>query len=113
MVHKEGGQMPLYRRLPKRGFYNHFRVEYQVVNLDALAAQESVSTFDVPTLRRLRLIRFADRPVKILGRGDIGRAINVSAHAFARSAQEKIASAGGRCQTITTKTPATAGKKTA
>src|SRR5437899_4657586 len=66
----EGGQMPLHRRVPKRGFHNPFRVEYEVVNLDALAAKFEAGTLVTPELLRERgLVRAADRPIKVLGRG--------------------------------------------
>src|SRR5215210_5863970 len=80
----EGGQMPLHMRLPKlKGFKNPFKVEYQVVNLDRIT--ELVSKGAVR----------AGRPVKVLGNGEIGSAVQVSAHAFSGSAKEKIAAAGG------------------
>ena len=96
---REGGQMPLHRRLPKRGFYSPFRVEYQVVNLDALA-NITTEAVDPESLRRLRLVRTKTKPVKILGDGAIERALVVRAHAFSRTAQEKITAAGGRCEKI-------------
>jgi|CXWL01.1.fsa_nt_gi large subunit ribosomal protein L15 len=97
---KEGGQMPLFRRLPKRGFWNPFRVEYQVINLADLEAAGGESQFDPAALRRLRLVRSDAMPVKILGDGEITRAVVVQAHAFSQSAQDKIAAAGGRCEVL-------------
>ncbi|MFZ0324523.1 MAG: 50S ribosomal protein L15 [Actinomycetes bacterium] len=92
----EGGQMPLHMRLPKlRGFTNPFRVEFQVVNLDKLAALYptggEVTVEDLVTKGAVR----KDRPVKVLGTGDVGVALQVSAHAFSASAKAKIAAAGG------------------
>jgi large subunit ribosomal protein L15 len=95
----EGGQMPLHRRVPKRGFTNIFRVEYDVVNLSALDRFESGTkvTPDVLAFHRLARRR---RPVKILGEGQIGKPLEVSAHKFSAGAQAKIEAAGGRCEVI-------------
>ncbi|MFP7697196.1 50S ribosomal protein L15 [Trueperella sp. LYQ143] len=92
----EGGQMPLHMRLPKlRGFKNPARVEYQVVNLDALAEVfPKGGTITVEDLVNNGLVR-KNRPVKILGTGDITVKVNVTADAWSRSAQEKIEAAGG------------------
>jgi large subunit ribosomal protein L15 len=92
----EGGQMPLHMRLPKlKGFRNPFRVEFQVVNLDKLAslypAGGDVTVEDLVAKGAVR----ADRPVKVLGTGEVSTALQVSAHAFSGSAKEKIAAAGG------------------
>jgi len=92
----EGGQMPLHMRLPKlRGFTNPFRVEYQVVNLDRLAALYpgggSVTPEDLAAKGAVR----AGEPVKVLGGGELTIALQVSAHGFSRTAQEKIEAAGG------------------
>ena len=95
MIGFEGGQMPLIRRVPKRGFNNEFRVEYEVVNVAALAALEGEVTPDV--LAELGLVR-KGRRVKVLGEGEISRALTVVAHKFSKSAQTKIEAAGGRCQ---------------
>jgi large subunit ribosomal protein L15 len=89
----EGGQMPLHRRLPKRGFKSFTRVDYQVVNLRDLAALEGDVT--PQSLREAGLVTSLRRPVKVLGDGDVGRAAIVSAHAFSKSAREKIEAAGG------------------
>jgi len=97
---REGGQMPLHRRLPKRGFWNPFRVEYQVVNLTDLAASGVSGQIDIDAMRRLRLVRSKTKPVKVLGDGAIDRALVVLAHAFSRTAEEKIAAAGGRCEKV-------------
>jgi len=91
--HFEGGQMPLHRRIPKRGFTNIHRVEYQVVNLrDLDRFDESVT---VESLRQAGLIGTLQQPVKILGTGDLAKALKVEAHAFSKSAKEKIEAAGG------------------
>ncbi|HUU46683.1 MAG TPA: 50S ribosomal protein L15 [Acidobacteriota bacterium] len=100
-AHKEGGQMPLHRRLPKRGFFNPFRVEYQVVNVAGLAAAAGAETVDVDAMVRMRLVRSRSKPVKILGDGAIDRSVAVSAHAFTRTAREKIEAAGGTCTIVT------------
>jgi large subunit ribosomal protein L15 len=96
----EGGQMPLARRLPKRGFHNPFRVEYQAVNVSQLEAFEAGSEIDPQVLLGRKLVRKAAMPVKILGKGDITRAVTVKAHAVSASAKEKIEKAGGRVELI-------------
>ncbi|MBC7186366.1 MAG: 50S ribosomal protein L15 [Calditrichaeota bacterium] len=92
----EGGQMPLQRRVPKRGFTSPFKKEYQVVNLSDLERLEAVTTVDPAVLREKGLIKKKGLPVKILGSGQLTRALQVSAHAFSKSAKEKIESAGGK-----------------
>ena len=95
----EGGQMPLQRRLPKRGFTPLDRVEYQVVNLYQL--EKSGETEITPELLKERgLIGHARRPVKILGTGDLTRKISISAHAFSKSARDKIEGLGGQVTEI-------------
>ena len=97
--HFEGGQMPLHRRLPKRGFTPLERVEYQVVNLFQLdKLEESEVTPEILLSRGL--IGHASRPVKVLGSGDLTKKLAVSAHAFSKSAREKIEGAGGRVQEL-------------
>jgi large subunit ribosomal protein L15 len=96
----EGGQMPLHRRVPKRGFHNLFRVEYAVVNLDDLAARFAAGSVVTPeALRELRLVT-RKLPIKVLGRGDIGIRLTVKAHKFSGKAAEKIAAAGGSIETL-------------
>jgi large subunit ribosomal protein L15 len=96
----EGGQMPLHRRVPKRGFHNPFRVEYAVVNLDVLAgAFEAGAVITPETLRERGLIPGAAAPVKVLGRGEIGVALTVRADKFSGRAAEKIQAAGGTAET--------------
>ena len=92
----EGGQMPMHMRVPKlRGFKNPFRVEYQIVNLDKLSVLfPEGGTVGVDDLVRAGAVR-AGRPVKVLGTGEIGVAVQVSADAFSASAKDKIAAAGG------------------
>jgi large subunit ribosomal protein L15 len=94
----EGGQMPLHRRLPKRGFTNIFRQEYSIVNLEKLAALgEAMINPDV--LRKAGVIS-TKRPVKILGDGELSSALTVYAHKFSKSAQEKITKAGGKFEVL-------------
>ena len=89
----EGGQMPLHRRIPKRGFHNRNRVEYQVVNVGDLAGLSGEVTPEV--LRRAGLVGSLRKPIKILGNGSLDVALQVSAHAFSGSARSKIEAAGG------------------
>jgi len=95
----EGGQMPLHRRLPKRGFKNIFRKEFTVVNLGRLDKLEG-DTFNVDRLIELGVIHKIDGGLKILGSGQLTRGIVVEAHQFSKSALEKIAKAGGKAQVI-------------
>jgi large subunit ribosomal protein L15 len=94
----EGGQMPLHRRMPKRGFTNIFRKEYNIVNLEKLAVL-SESTITPDTLRAAGVIH-TKHPVKILGDGELSRSITVHAHKFSKSAQEKITKAGGKFEVL-------------
>ncbi|MFN8059679.1 MAG: 50S ribosomal protein L15 [Vicinamibacterales bacterium] len=99
----EGGQMPLHRRMPKRGFTNLFRVEYAVVNLDVLAEAFEAGTIITPDLMRERgLLRGSHGrgKVKVLARGDIAKALTVKAHKFSATAAEKIAKAGGTTEAL-------------
>lgn len=96
----EGGQMPLQRRIPKRGFNNKWRVAYTAVNIADLEALTGVDTVDVAILKDAGFVRGHDTRVKILGDGDVTRAITVKAHAFSKSAQEKIVAAGGAVEVI-------------
>ena len=95
----EGGQMPLHQRLPKHGFTNIFRKEYQVVNVDDLkrCPEGEVS---VETLKAAGLIRKISEPVKILGNGKVEKAYSVKAAAFTKSAIEKIEAAGGKAEVV-------------
>jgi len=94
----EGGQMPLHRRLPKRGFTNIFKQEYAVVNLDRIAALGE-STVTLELLRQAGLAGKREL-VKILGDGELKTAITVQAHKFSKSAQEKISKAGGKVEVV-------------
>jgi large subunit ribosomal protein L15 len=98
----EGGQMPLHRRVPKRGFHNPFRTEYVVINLDTLgAAFEAGATVTPDVLRERGLVSSSHKkPVKVLGRGEIAIALNISADKFSGKAAEKIAAAGGTAETL-------------
>ena len=94
----EGGQMPLHRRLPKRGFKNIFREEYAVVNLARLAGLgETEITPDV--LHKAGVVH-GKKPIKILGDGELKSALTVKAHKFSKSAQEKITKAGGKVEVL-------------
>ena len=95
----EGGQMPLHRRVPKRGFHNLFREAYDVVNLDTLGERFEAGVEITPELLRERGL-VGDRPVKVLARGDITKALTVRAHKFSGKAAEKIAAAGGRAEVL-------------
>jgi large subunit ribosomal protein L15 len=94
----EGGQMPLHRRLPKRGFTNIFKKEYAVVNLDRIAALGGCTV----TLELLRKTGLAGKNdlVKILGDGELKTAVTVQAHKFSKSAQDKITQAGGKAEVV-------------
>ncbi len=97
----EGGQMPLHRRAPKRGFYNPFRTEYAVVNLDTLAERFETGTVITPELLREQgVIRSSRKPVKVLARGDIKKKLTVRAHKFSGKAVEKITTAGGATEVL-------------
>jgi large subunit ribosomal protein L15 len=95
----EGGQMPLHRRLPKRGFTNIFKTEYEVVNLERLASLgESEITPEL--LRKIGIVSSRNTLVKVLGQGELSAAITVRAHKFSKSAQEKIEKAGGKVEVV-------------
>jgi len=97
----EGGQMPLHRRVPKRGFHNPFRTEYAVVNLDLLADRFEAGTVITPELLRERgLIHSTRQPIKVLARGDVSKKLTVRAHKFSGKAAEKIAAAGGTVEVL-------------
>ena len=97
----EGGQMPLHRRLPKRGFNNIFRKEYAVVNLDQLEGLfDSGATVTLDALQAAGLIHNLRLPVKVLARGEVTKAFTVHAHKFSGKAAEKLAAAGGKAEAI-------------
>jgi large subunit ribosomal protein L15 len=98
----EGGQMPLVRRIPKRGFFNVFRVEYQVVNLKDLDRVFSDGdTVSVEMLVEKGLVRGGKRLVKVLGDGELSKKLNVQVHKFSASAKAGIEKAGGSCEVVT------------
>lgn len=100
-----GGQMPIIRALPKRGFYNFFRVEYQVVNIGDIDKKVSgQTTLDPEKMKALGLVGRADQPIKILGEGQISFPLTLRAHAFSASAKEKIQKANGKIEVISTST---------
>ena len=96
----EGGQMPLQRRVPKRGFNNVFRTEYNVVNLSALNQFEDGATVDIQALMDKGLVKGLKDGVKVLGNGELTRKLTVSANAFSKSAKEKIEAAGGKAEVL-------------
>ena len=95
----EGGQMPLYRRLPKRGFTNIFRKEYEVINLVQLIKLKNESPITPEVLKSKGMIHKIDL-VKILGNGELTEAVTVHAHKFSKSAKDKIEKLGGKAITI-------------
>ena len=96
----EGGQTPLERRLPKRGFKNHFSIEYAIVNLKDINKIEGIDTITPEVLIENGLIKDLKHGLKVLGEGDIQRAIVVKADAFSASALSKIAAAGGKAEVV-------------
>lgn len=97
----EGGQMPLQRRLPKRGFVNIFRTEYTIVNLSDLDKRfESGAVIDTDALIQAGLVKKTLDGVKILGRGEISKKLTVKANAFSDSAKQKIEAAGGKAEVL-------------
>lgn len=96
----EGGQMPLQRRIPKRGFTNIFKAEFALVHLKDLNRFDDGTEVTPELLRQQRLARPNGLPVKVLGDGELTRRLTVKAHRFTRSAAEKIAAAGGRAEVI-------------
>jgi large subunit ribosomal protein L15 len=96
----EGGQMPLHRRLPKRGFTNIFKKDYAVVNVSDLERFDSGATIDETTLRQAGLVKGSHDGVKVLGDGELSKKLTVSATKFSKSAREIIEKAGGTCQEI-------------
>ena len=92
----EGGQMPLQRRIPKYGFTNIFRKEYQIINLSRLSVFKKAGKADIDAFLENGLIKNKNIPVKILGNGEIDFAIEISANKFSKTATEKITNAGGK-----------------
>ena len=98
---QEGGQMPLHRRIPKRGFTNIFRKEWNTVSVERLeAAFAAGQTVNLQALKEAGLVGSAQREVKVLGTGEIKKALVVSAHRFTEGAKKKIEAAGGRCEVL-------------
>jgi len=96
----EGGQMPLNRRTPKRGFTNIFREAYEPLNVEALDVFEAGTKVTVDLLKEKRLVRSSAKLVAILGSGEISKKLSVSAHKFSKTAEEKIKKAGGAIEVI-------------
>ena len=96
----EGGQMPLYRRLPKRGFHNKWAKEYAEVNVDDLNKFEDGATVDTAALMEKGIIKKALDGVKVLGNGELEKKLTVKAEKFSKSAAEKIEKAGGKAEVI-------------
>src|SRR5438046_3203780 len=96
----EGGQMPLHRRLPKRGFTNIFKKEHAVVNLSDLEQFENGVTVDETALRRAGLVKGKKAGIKVLGNGKLTKKLNVVASKFSETARKQIEAAGGSCQEI-------------
>ncbi len=96
----EGGQLPLHRRIPKRGFTNTFRNEYAILNVKDLERFEAGASVTPATLREAGLVRSTGLPVKILGEGSLSKALTVSAHRFSKGAADKIRAAGGSLEVI-------------
>ena len=95
----EGGQMPLYRRLPKRGFKNIFKIEYSIINIRDLAKRFKASDIvDLDILKKMGLIKKG--PVKLLGDGEINFPLTVKVNKFSKKAKEKIEAAGGRVEVV-------------
>jgi large subunit ribosomal protein L15 len=96
----EGGQTPLTRRLPKRGFHSPFKLEYQIVNVETLEKIENGKEITIESLFEGGLIHNANMPVKILGNGELTKTLIVKAHSFSKSAKEKIEKAKGKTEVI-------------
>jgi large subunit ribosomal protein L15 len=96
----EGGQMPLQRRLPKRGFTNHFRRAYQVINVGDLVRFDAGAEVTLETLREAGLMRRGGLPVKLLAEGTLDRALTIRVHAASKAALEKVSQSGGRVEIL-------------
>ncbi|UCB57342.1 MAG: 50S ribosomal protein L15 [Candidatus Omnitrophota bacterium] len=96
----EGGQMPIARRLPKRGFRNRFKKEYQIINVEQLNKFRKDSTITPQILQDEGLIKDAQMPIKILGKGKIAKVLNIQTPAISQQAKEKIEKAGGKVSTV-------------
>ena len=96
----EGGQLPLYRKLPKRGFKNRFAVNYAIVNVEALNKFENGAVVDLEALKAAKLVRKELDGVKILGNGELTKKLTVKATVFSATAKEKIEAAGGKTEEV-------------
>jgi large subunit ribosomal protein L15 len=96
----EGGQMPIQRRLPKRGFTNVFKKEYQIVNVASLVKCKGQEVISPSVMKNCGLLKKLDLPVKVLGEGEISGSITVRANAFSKKAKEKIEAQGGKAEVI-------------
>ncbi len=96
----EGGQLPLYRKLPKRGFTNHFSKQYAIVNLDTLEKYEAGTVVDIETLIADKAVKNRFDGLKVLANGELTKALTVKAAVFSASAKEKIEAAGGKAEVI-------------
>ena len=96
----EGGQLPLYRKLPKRGFNNRFAVNYAIVNVEALNAFDNGAVVDAAALKAAKLVRKELDGIKILGAGELTKALTVKATVFSATAKEKIEAAGGKIEEV-------------
>jgi large subunit ribosomal protein L15 len=96
----EGGQMPLHRRLPKRGFNNIFKEEFNIINLDDLDRFRDGDVINPQTLFQIGMIKSMSKPLKVLGRGELKHALIIAAHKFSTSARSKIEAAGGKVEVL-------------
>jgi len=96
----EGGQMPLIRRVPKRGFHNVFRTEYAVLNLKKLTSFQGPGPVTPQKLKEIGLIKSSDTKIKILGDGELTKPLVIQAHRFSQSAVDKIQKAGGKAEVL-------------
>lgn len=96
----EGGQMPLIRRVPKRGFTSPFKTTNQIINIEQLNHFKKDDIVDLKKLRESNLIKTLNKPVKVLGDGELKKALTVHAHSFSKSAADKITKAGGKAEIL-------------
>ncbi|MBE6682975.1 MAG: 50S ribosomal protein L15 [Ruminococcaceae bacterium] len=96
----EGGQLPLYRKLPKRGFTNHFAKQYAIINVEALDRYEAGAVIDIDTLINDKVIKNRFDGLKVLANGEITKALTVKAAVFSAQAKEKIEAAGGKAEVV-------------
>ena len=96
----EGGQLPLYRKLPKRGFHNKFATKYAIVNVSDLNAFEIGAVIDINALLEKKIVRKAFDGLKVLGNGDLNKSLTVKAAIFSATAKEKIEAAGGKTEEV-------------